>query len=95
MTSLDHLAHVRYQRQQAVNDPPEYDEPVKRAIAPERFQTCAADRGYLSMTDYEVTEETFAREERRKARNVEGDDPRMPPGGLVCSARLGEVSKLL
>ena len=73
------------------------DEPPRRPIAPERFRGCRADHGYFAVTDYEVTEKTFAQEDARlsvvHARS--GESSELPPGGMVCSHRLGAVSTLL
>jgi hypothetical protein len=73
----------------------EWDEPPRREIPKERFTTLTADIDYCRKTNYRVTAETFAREERRKNLNVDGDRGDLPPPGLVCSARLGQVSTLL
>lgn len=51
-----------------------------------------ADRGYIARTGYQVCEETFAAEDRRRA--ASGKGAKVPPPGLVCSGRLGSVEKL-
>lgn len=92
-TSLNRLAQIFFERQKANEQ--EWDELPKRAVQPDRFRSCSADQGFIAGTHFKVTDETFAREQARKGRDIEGDSPDAPPPGLVCSARLGEVSKLL
>lgn len=94
--SLDQIAARRFERAQAQNDPSrEWDEPAPRAVNPDRFKSAIALRGFQEMTDFKVTAETFAKEERRKSLDVEGERADVPPPGMTCSARLGAVSTLL
>jgi hypothetical protein len=73
----------------------EDDEFVPKILKADRFEPCNADRWYLHTTHYNVTEQTFEKERDRLPRMSAREDRSVPPGGLVCSARLGEVAKLL